>query len=99
MHSDVVWLSMTASKEYPWYRPNSGRDISDIPLIEIMNAAKEAIAEQVAISTESLTLIVAKKLGFTRRGTKVEAAIHCAISQLKNESVIVEDSGKIKIIG
>lgn len=99
MHSDVVWQSMESSKDYPWYRPNSGRDISDIPLIEIMNAAKEAISEQVAISLDSLTLLVAKKLGFTRRGTKVEAAIQCAITQLKNESVIVEDSGKIKIIG
>ncbi len=92
----IVWVDKESSKDYPWYRPNSGRDIADIPTIEIRNAVMESVCEQFSISRETLTLIAAKKLGFTRRGTKVEAALRDAIDQLCEEGKIREEDGKLK---
>ena len=93
----VVWADEAASQDYPWYRIGDDRDIQDIPMIEVKNAVREAISEQFAISADSLTLIAAKKLGFTRRGPKVEAAIHLALSMLKDDCVISEESGRLKM--
>ena len=93
----VVWLSKEASIDYKWYRQASGRDVIDIPMIEIKNVAREAITEQFALQTDHLTLIVAKKLGFTRRGTNVDSAIKEAISQLKAEGIVEENEGKLTI--
>ncbi len=94
----VVWLDREASLSYPWYRPNTDRDIVDIPMIEIKNVVKEAVKEQFAIATDNLSLIAAKKLGFTRRGANVEIALTEALAQLKAEGVVEESDGKIKMI-
>ncbi len=93
----VVWMDKASSQDYPWYRIGDDRDIQDIPMIEVKNAVREAISEQFAISADSLTLIVAKKLGFTRRGPKVEAAILLALNMLKDECVISEEGDRLKL--
>jgi len=93
----VVWADEVSSKDYPWYRLEDTREIQDIPTIEIKNAIMEVITEQFAIGTEALTLIAAKKLGFSRRGTKVESSIQKALAQLKTENMIIEEGGKIKL--
>lgn len=90
--SGAIWLSKEDSLNYPYYRTDSGRDISDIPDIEIINAVIESVEEQVAIDEEDLSLIVARKLGFTRRGSIVDAAIKKAL-----ESLVVK--GKLETIG
>lgn len=93
----VVWLTEEDSRNYKSYRPDSGRDISDIPMTEIKNVVREAIAEQFALQTDNLTLIAAKKLGFTRRGNKVDAAFREALDQLKAAGEIDEVDGKLSI--
>lgn len=84
----VMWLSKSDSYNYQIYRPNSNRDIIDIPQIELLNAIKESLLEQVAVDEDSLTLIAAKKLGFTRRGTNVETAFKKALEVLRNQEEI-----------
>ena len=88
----IMWLSKSDSHNYQIYRPNSNRDIIDIPQIELLNVIKESLFEQVAVDEDSLTLIAAKKLGFTRRGTNVETAFKKALEVLRNQ-------GKIEYIG
>lgn len=94
----TIWTNQQSSINYELYRQASGRDIMDIPMIEIKNAVKEAISEQFAISVDSLSLISAKKLGFTRRGTKVESSIQEALNMLKSEHIVIEEEGKLKLI-
>ena len=97
--SYTVWLNEEASKGYCKYRPASGRDVTDIPMAEIKNVVLEAVTEQFSINTDSLSLIAAKKLGFTRRGTNVEEALAIATQELCNEGKIEITDGNIHLKG
>lgn len=93
----TVWLSEEASKNFTTYRPASGRDVTDIPLAEIRNVVLEAVTEQFSINVDSLSLISAKKLGFTRRGTNVEEALTLATNQLCSEGLIEVTDGNLHL--
>lgn len=96
--SCTIWTDKEFADSYVNYRPDSGRDITDIPLAEIRNAVLEAVKEQFSIDTDSLTLIAAKKLGFARRGTKVEEAIALALEQLTADGLIQQSDGKLHTV-
>ena len=87
----TVWFTEEACHDYMAYRPASGRDVTDIPMAEIKNVVLEAVTEQFSINADSLSLIAAKKLGFTRRGTNVDEALTIATRELCNE-------GRIEIV-
>lgn len=91
----VIWESEKDRDDYRWYRPAAGREISEVPMREIRNAVIEAVTEQFSISTDALSLIVSKKLGFMRRGAKVDNAINEAFSQLVKEGVITDTDGSL----
>ena len=95
--SGVLWLNESDSRDYQIYRFNSHRDIIDIPQIELLNAIRESLSEQVAIDEDSLTLIAAKKLGFMRRGINVDTAFKKAIEVLKNMGEIESVGGNIRL--
>lgn len=95
--SGVLWLNESDSRDYQIYRFNSYRDIIDIPQIELLNAIRESLSEQVAIDEDSLTLIAAKKLGFMRRGINVDTAFKKAIEVLKNMGEIESVGGNIRL--
>ena len=97
--SYTVWLNEEVSQGYCNYRPASGRDVTDIPMAEIKNVVLEAVTEQFSINTDSLSLIAAKKLGFTRRGTNVEEALSIATQELCNEGKIEITDGNIHLKG
>jgi hypothetical protein len=65
-------------------------------MAEIKNVVLEAVTEQFSINTDSLSLIAAKKLGFTRRGTNVEEALAIATQELCNEGKIEIVDGNIR---
>ena len=93
----IVWNSKENADSFIGYRKNNGREITDIPLIEIMNAIKDSVMEQFSIKTDALTLIVAKQLGFTRRGVKVDQAIKEALEILKSNNEIIEKEGMLHL--
>lgn len=93
----IVWNSKEDAESFIGYRKNNGREIAEIPLIEIMNAITDSVTEQFSIKTDALTLIVAKQLGFTRRGVKVDQAIREALEILKSNNKIVEKEGMLQI--
>lgn len=78
----TIWTDFQTCESYHTYRKSCGRDVSDIPLIELLNATVEALTEQLSIDRANLSLIVAKKMGFSRRGAKVDAVINLAIEKL-----------------
>lgn len=93
----TIWLDKESKSSFVGYRQNSGRDITDIPMIEISNVVLEAVKEQFSINKDSLSLIAAKKLGFTRRGPKVEQALNSALEQLIKDGSIIEANGKLTV--
>ena len=93
----IVWNSKEDADSFTGYRKNNGREITEIPLIEIMNAIKDSVMEQFSIKTDALTLIVAKQLGFTRRGVKVDQAIKEALEILKSNNEIIEKEGMLHL--
>lgn len=96
--SYVLWTDKHKADTFEGYRQANGRDITEIPLIEVMNAMIISIKEQLSIRTDALRLIVAKKLGFTRRGTKVDQAIKEALEVLVNQNKIVITDGMVKLV-
>ncbi|MDE6310791.1 MAG: DUF4011 domain-containing protein [Muribaculaceae bacterium] len=93
----ALWLDASASRDYKSYRPNSGRDITEIPMIEIKNAICDTLAEQLAMDEDSLMLVASKKFGFTRRGTNVDSAFRTALELLKSEGKITTAAGRIRL--
>lgn len=90
--TDTLWLSKSDKNDYANYRPNSDRDISSIPQIELINAMKEVLTEQIAIDENSLRLAGARKLGFTRRGSNVEDAFLAALN-------LMMETGQVESVG
>ena len=93
----TVWKTKGDADSFMGYRKNNGRDIAEIPLIEVMNAIKDSVKEQFSIKTDVLTLIAAKQLGFTRRGTKVDQTIKEALGILISEHQIIEKEGMLRL--
>ena len=80
--SEAIWLSKEDSSDYHTYRTDSGREVANIPRVELINALSETLREQVALSQDSLTLLAARKLGFNRRGSNVDAAFSDALAAM-----------------
>ncbi|WP_290391433.1 DUF4011 domain-containing protein [Paramuribaculum intestinale] len=87
-NSDALWISPDDSHEYVWYRYDSGRDISDIPDVELANVATEVLTEQVAINTVDLIFMASRKLGFSRRSTNIDAAFQRVLTDMKSSDTI-----------
>ena len=95
--SGALWINEQDSIDYIFYRPDSGRDISDIPEAEIVNSIIETLNEQVALNQDELTLIASKKMGFTRRGINVDAAFRKALETMKATGRIETIGGKVRV--
>ena len=94
----VIWLDSNASEGFAGYRQAAGRDISEIPMCEIENVVIETIKERFSIDRESIKLIAARKLGFSRRGAKVDSALSQAVDNLVIARKVTEIGGKISLI-
>lgn len=92
-----LWLSEDDSLNYPYYRIDSGRDINELPEIEMMNAVTESLAEQTSLNLDDLTRAAARKFGYTRRGSNVEAAFRKAIYDMLVEGKLVEIKDQIRL--
>jgi hypothetical protein len=93
----TYWRSAEDAQGYIFYRENSGRDITDIPSIEIENAARYAVEEQISIPLDDLKRQTARMLGFNRNVAKVDITIEQAIAMLIDKGVLTEDNGAITL--
>lgn len=88
----ALWMNEEASHDYAYYRPESDRDPSEIPAVELHNAIVETLTEQVALNEDNLSFLASKKFGNTRRGTNLYNTVRNAVKSLV-------DSGMIEMIG
>ncbi|MDO4511872.1 MAG: DUF4011 domain-containing protein [Bacteroidales bacterium] len=95
--SAAVWTSKEQAEAYTGYRKHNGRDITEIPIVEVMNAIVAAVKEQLSIREEALTLIVAKQLGFSRRGAKVDLALNEALQILIAQGKVENAEGMLRL--
>lgn len=94
---DVLWVSEEDCNTFTGYRTSSGREIGDIPMAEVRNAVLEAIRQQLSINPDALLLIVARKLGFSRRGTNLDKKIRKCIALLLQEGIIESIDDKVRM--
>ena len=62
-----------------------------------MNAIILTVREQLSIKTDALTLLVAKRLGFSRRGSKVDQALKEGLEALLRSKSILETDGFVRL--
>ncbi|MCD7849298.1 MAG: DUF3320 domain-containing protein [Parabacteroides sp.] len=63
----IYWENKEKSDNYTFYRINSNRDILDIPILEVMNAACYAIEQQFSMPLEDLKKSTSLLLGFSKK--------------------------------
>ncbi|MBO4821349.1 MAG: DUF4011 domain-containing protein [Prevotella sp.] len=84
----AYWANAEAAKGYDKYRQASGRDIDDIPLIEVKNAVLLAMSQQMSLSVDDLLSQISRLLGFARRTPKTKDAISRVIEYLEREGKV-----------
>ena len=93
----VYWADRVVATGYSFYRVNSKREISEVPIIELMNATLYAVEQQISIPREDLKKVSSSLLGFTRKGANVDAAADKALQLLIYQGKLVEVNGKISL--
>ncbi len=83
----TYWASASAASGYDKYRKASGRDIEDIPLVEIRNATLLALRQQLSLSVSDLLSQISRLFGFQRRTPKTIQLITRAIEVLEQEGL------------
>lgn len=91
----IYWESEEKAKDSDFYRINSKRDILDIPILEVMSAARYAIEQQISLPAEDLKRLTSQLLGFSRKGTNLELATEQAIQILIEKGIFNYTNGKI----
>jgi hypothetical protein len=93
----IYWKDEASIKQFVVYRQGGDRDISDIPMLEIRNAVKYAVEQQVSIPLEGLKKQATQMLGFTRKIQKADLAVELAIAQLIDSGELNEENGTITL--
>lgn len=95
----ILWLDLASAEAFQGYRTDSDRDISEVPIVEVDNCLSEVVAQQLSLDEDSATLIVAKRLGYARRGPKLDAALHKSVDFLVRHGKLQRQDGRLSIVG
>ena len=95
--NNVYWIDKVVAFDYSYYRVESKRDIADVPLIELMNAALYPVEQQISIPREDLKKVISTLLGFSRKGANVDMAAEKAVNTLISMGKLKEEYGKITL--
>lgn len=97
----VICKDSSVLRNWDSYRPNADiskrRAIEDIPSIELEIVLLEIVKQNLSISEDGLTLIAAKRMGFARRGTNVDAALRRVLAKLLEENKISKTNDTITL--
>ncbi len=91
----IYWKDEEQSKGYSLYRVDSKRDILDIPIIEVMNAARYAIEQQISMPIGDLKKVTSQILGFGRKRTNQDMVTDRAIQLLISRNIFTNNDGMI----
>jgi len=100
IHEGVMffWKDISHMENYTLFRPNSGRDATDLPPEEVANGIKQTLEEQISLPTPDLARLVAQLFGYARMGTNVEAAMYHGINMAVAKGYIKIDNGRAKTL-
>ena len=93
------WASFEQSLGYEKFRTGSGRDIADIPLVEVKNCLRVAVEQMVACPADDLKRQAARILGYSRITPKLVAVFDRALAQLQKTGVVTFEGGVYKMRG
>ena len=96
-----IWNADQDPETYEGYRTPTDkerRDIADIPPEEIINAIKEVVNNQFALSSSDLVREVGKLFGFSRLGNNLKAIIGECIDQSVKAGLIKSDGDRVSVI-
>lgn len=97
--NDVICMNKSVLQSWDSYRPNNDvnkrRSIEDIPSKEIEVVLLEVAKQNLSVSEENITLIAAKRMGFARRGTNVDAAFNDVLQDLIIDGKLVLIDGRL----
>ena len=91
------WLDPQVAKYYRNYRSPSPRSITEIPTIEIVNAIREVVEEELSLPKDKIPTIAARKLGFSSAGAKINEIIMAALDLLVKNGVVVINNDYVKL--
>lgn len=94
--STVLWTDKEQADAFEGYRPLGKRNITEAPIIEVMNAIMIAVEQRISVKRGELRLAVARKWG-AYRGVKVNKMLDEVIDMLLEENKLVEENGLIKL--
>lgn len=97
-HSPYYWTDMEHSLGYDGFRTNTDRTITDVPFIEIMNAMRTVVDQNVAIPSDALIKHTAKVLGFSRMGAKIQEAMEQSLQALLRLGIVEDSDGSVKMV-
>ena len=97
----VICQNRNLLQEWNVYRPNvvasKRRSIEDIPSIELEIVLEEIVKQNLGIPEDGLTLTAAKRMGFARRGTNVDAALNEVLLKLIEKNKLCKSDGVITL--
>ena len=74
------------------------RDIKDIPMSEIKKALIYVTEQSISLPAEDLKRVAAQLLGFTHRGSRIDAVLDNAIAILQKEGRLKNTGGMISVV-
>jgi hypothetical protein len=86
------WNKEQNPAEYPLYRVGGGRDVREIPLEELANAACAVLREQISMAREDLLRETGKKLGLTRLGGNATAWLEASVDYAMAHNLLTQDA-------
>lgn len=96
------WKKNQNPAEYSVYRVDEQSDwkrsIDDISSYEILNAVIEVLSEQISLHTDDLVKEAAKKLGYSRTGTLIDATVRNAVMLGQQNNILkISDGNKVSL--
>jgi len=90
----IYWESKEKSIDYKGYRMLSDREIDEVPQIEINNAIRIAVEQQVSIPLDDLKKSVLRMFGLSGHNTKMAARLESSIHNLLQQQILNMDNEK-----
>ena len=93
----TYWADEQAPSGYTYYRQANGRDVLDIPLIEIKNAMLYTIEQQISVPREECKRLTSQVLGYSHFGKKIEQATEQALVNLLEEKKLLSNDDMVSL--
>ena len=82
------WLNEACAQGYKNYRAPSPRNITEIPVVEIVNALREVVEEEFSLPKDKIPTLAARKLGFASSGAKINEVIMTTLHLMEQNGII-----------